>query len=374
MPDYAQSKISGRLDSIDALRGFDMFWIIGGSSLGMSLLRLSDMPWAQKISMQFEHSGWNGFTFEDLIFPLFLFIVGLVLPFSLSRRIEKGSSKAALYRHICTRTTLLLLFGLMYNLMPEFDFKNMRYAGVLQRIALCYFFASMIVMHTKIIGQTVWFAAILVFYYVVMTYVPVPGHGAGILTPEGNLASYIDRLLLPGSFCCFEFGDNEGILSTIPAVSTTLLGVLAGHFLRSGYQNSRKPLLLLIAGLICIAFSVLWNPFFPVNKLLWSSSYVLLAGGYSLIFTAFFYWLIDIKGHKKWAFFFVVIGMNPITIYLAQEILFLDSGFRILTNGLMKNIPIFVWPFMFVVSVMCLIGIKWMILYVLYKRKIFLRV
>ena len=375
MPDPNPSAtIPGRLNSIDALRGFDMFWIIGGGSFLRSLSDTFSSPISPILTTQLEHSQWNGFTFEDLIFPLFLFIVGLVMPFSLSKRVERGDKKSGLYKHILIRTILLFSLGLIYNFIPGFDFEGMRYAGVLQRIALCYCFASLVVMNFKISGQVLWFAGILVFYFAIMKFVPVPGLGAGILTPEGNLASYIDRLLLPGNFCCFEFGDNEGILSTIPAVSTTLMGVLAGHFLKSGYQNGRKTMLLITAGLISIACSLVWNIVFPVNKLLWSSSYVLLAGGLSLILTAVFYWVIDVRGYRKWAFPFVVIGLNPITIYLAQKILYIDYGFDIFSQSVINIFAADCRPFLFFFSIIILLVIKWLILYFLYRRKIFLKV
>ncbi|MCE5249541.1 DUF5009 domain-containing protein [bacterium] len=361
---------SERIASIDALRGFDMFWIMGADFLFRKLFTLSDNPFFVKIGDQFEHSAWNGFTFEDLIFPLFLFIVGVVMPFSLTKRLDRGESRNLLYRHIIVRTLVLLAFGLVFNGFLDFRFGAMRYAGVLQRIALCYFFAALIVMNTRVRGQAIWAAGILVFYWAVMMLVPVPGYGAGVLTPEGNLASFIDQHLLPGRFCCFQYGDNEGILSTIPAIATTLLGVLTGHWLRSSAPASQKVSYIFGAGALCLAAGSVWNAFFPVNKLIWTSSYVLFAGGWSLLLLGLFYWVIDIRGYGKWAFPLVIIGLNPITIYMAQRFFDFESVANIFVHAFTGSMGDFQPVFMTV----CVLFVKWLFLYFLFRQKIFLKV
>jgi len=359
----------GRVVSIDALRGFDMFWIMGGAALFLNLFKLADNPVTRALAAQFHHSRWHGFTFEDLIFPLFLFIVGCSMPFSLTKRLARGDSRRELYKHMIRRTLVLFFLGLVYNGVLNFDFATMRYAGVLQRIAVCYFFAALIVMNTDVRGQAVWAGALLLFYWAIMKLVPVPGHGAGVLTPEGNLAGYIDRLLLPGRFCCYEFGDNEGILSTIPAVSTTLMGVLSGHWIRSSSPAGGKVRGLLAAGAVSLAAALLWNLAFPINKLIWSSSYVLFAGGWSLLLLAAFYWIIDVRGYVRWAFPFVVIGLNPITIYVAQGLFDFGVIADVFVHGFIDELgafkPLF-WSF-------CVLAVKWLFLYFLYRQRIFLR-
>jgi predicted acyltransferase len=358
-----------RVLSIDALRGFDMFWIIGGGTLVVRLFEWLNLPLSNTIITQMEHSAWNGFTFEDLIFPLFLFIVGLSIPFALGKRIRRGDSLHSLYLSIFKRFAILFVLGLIYNGLLSFNFEQLRYAGVLQRIALCYLAASLIFVHTGIRGQAIWAGAILLFYWAAMSLIPVPGYGAGVLTPEGNLASWIDRMALPGRFCCFDYGDNEGILSTIPAVSTTLIGILASHWLRSGRTPRSRTLGLLCAGAVSLAAALLWNVVFPINKLLWTSSYVLLAGGWSLLLLALFYWVIDVRGVRGWSFFFVVVGLNPITIYVAQGLI----NFNEVVNPFIRGIAPHLGDFRPVFVVAAVLAAKWLLLWFLYRQKIFLR-
>jgi len=346
-----------------------MFWITGGTSILHPLFNWMGGPWSDALEKQIKHSSWNGFTFYDLIFPLFLFIVGASLPFAVSRRLENGSDKKKLFIHIVRRTLTLLVLGLIYNGILDFEFAHARYPGVLQRIAICYFFAATIVLWTGIRGQALWAGGLLLGYWAIMTLIPVPGVGAGVLTPEGNLSGYLDRLLLPGRFCCYDFGDNEGILSTIPAVSTTLLGVLSGHWLRGSRSGNIKAFGLALGGVFSLLIGLAWNFVFPINKLIWTSSYVLFAGGWSLLILSFFYFVIDVRGYRAWAFPFVVIGLNAITIYVGQKIIpfgdvadFFIHGF----SGAFGSFePIFVAA--------CITLTKWLFLYHLYRHKIFLK-
>jgi predicted acyltransferase len=358
-----------RVVSIDALRGFDMFWIMGGDGFFPALFTLIGTPFLLSLSRQLEHSAWNGFTFYDLIFPLFLFIVGCSMPFALGRRLEKGEPKKSIFIHIIKRTVTLLFLGLIYNGLLNFNFQAMRYAGVLQRIAICYFFASLIFINTKPRTQAVISAVILLAYWAIMKLVPVPGFGAGVLTPEGNLAGYLDRLFLPGRFCCYTFGDNEGIISNLPAVVTALLGALSGAWLKSGSTGMRKVLGLSAAGIASLALALLWNPFFPINKLFWSSSYVLYAGGWSMLLLALFYWIIDVRGWRGWAFPFIVIGLNPITIYVVQGLLDFGVIANIFVHGFIRHTGAFEQP----LWLLCILAVKWLFLYFLYRQKIFLK-
>jgi predicted acyltransferase len=359
----------GRVVSIDALRGFDMFWIIGGEGVFKALIALLAIPWLQPLAAQLGHSKWNGFTFYDLIFPLFLFIMGAAMPFAISRRVQRGDDRGEIYRHIVQRFLTLLFLGFIYNQLLDFDFAHFRYTGVLHRIAVCYLIGALIVMNTKIKTQAIIAGAILLVYWAIMKLVPVPGFGAGVITPEGNLAGYIDRLLLPGSFCCYQFGDNEGILSTIPAVSTTLMGVLSGHWLRADRSGWEKTKYLLGVGIICLVVSDIWNLVFPINKLIWSSSYVLHAGGYSLLLLGVFYWIIDVKGYKSWTLFFVVIGLNPITIYVLQS----QFDFGIITHIFIRGFVGSLGDFRPLVEHTGYLLFSWLFLYFLYRKKIFLK-
>jgi predicted acyltransferase len=365
-----QSFLQKRVASIDALRGFDMFWITGGEEIIHALHKMSPGTTTNLLNLEFQHVHWAGFHFYDLIFPLFLFVVGVVLPFSLTTRLEAGADRGRLYLHIVKRLVVLFVLGLVYNGLLDFNLHDLRIAGVLQRIALCYFFAALIVMNTNIRGQVAFFAGILLVYWLVMMLVPVPGAGAGVITPQGNLASFIDRHLLPRPYCCFAQGDNEGILSTFPAIATTLMGVLAGHWLRSKRPPNRKALGLAVAGVASLLVGFLWSFNFPIIKNLWTSTFVLFAGGWSLLLLALFYWIIDMKGYKRWAFFFTVIGVNAITIYLAHQLFDFGTITNIFVHGFIHRMGA-VEPLFWAVSVMMT---GWLFLYFLYRQKIFLKV
>jgi predicted acyltransferase len=363
--------IPKRVASIDALRGFDMFWIVGGEGIIHALYKVWPGAITRGLDAQFEHVPWNGFHFYDLIFPLFIFVVGVVLPFSLTRRVEEGADRRHLYRHIVQRFLLLVLFGLVYNGLLDFNLHTLRLSGVLQRIAICYLVAALIVMNSKIRGQVIWVGSILIVYWLIMKWVPVPGIGAGVLTPQGNLVGYLDRRFLPLPYCCYVFGDNEGLLSTLPAISTCLLGVLAGHWLRSGkYSPNRKVLGLAAAGVVSLFVAWVWSFNFPIIKNIWTSSFVLCAGGWSLLLLALFYWLIDVRGFTRWSFFFKVIGMNAITIYLVDRLFDFGIIANIFLHGLLPHFGRYqplVWSCSVVLTM-------WLFLYFLYRQKIFLRV
>lgn len=360
---------SKRIASIDALRGFDMFWIIGADAFFTAALELSDQSWARNLKNQLEHTVWNGFTFYDLIFPLFLFLVGVSIPLAIESRLAKGTSRGVLCRHILVRSCKLFFFGLLVNHLLDLNFATQRWPGVLQRIAIGYCVASLLVLFTSRRAQAILLGVVLVGYWMIMSLVPVPGIGAGVLTQEGNLVGYLDRLMIPGSFCCYPFGDNEGILSTLPAIATALLGVLASYWLRSSRLPGRKAAGLAIAGVASLVMALAWNPFFPINKILWTSSYVLFAGGWSLLLLALFYWVIDVRGWKGWAFPFIIIGMNAITIYLAQALFDFSTVAAIFTHGFINHLGLYQTVF----QTFSVLTVKWLFLYFLYQQKIFLK-
>lgn len=365
----AEKAPRGRVVSIDALRGFDMFWIIGGDAFFRTLLKNADSGWAVALRRQFFHTEWNGFTFYDLIFPLFLFIVGVSMTYSMGRRREKGAGTRELYSHVIKRFLTLMLLGYIYNGLLDFRFGELRHTGVLHRIAWCYLITSAIMIHTGKKGQATLAAGFLLLYWALMALVPVPGHGAGVLTPQGNLAGWIDRLLLPGRFYDYGGGDYLGILSTMPALSSTLLGVLAGHWLRSGASDAAKVRRLSVAGLASLLAALAWNAVFPINKPLWTSSYVLFAGGWSMLLLAAFYWVIDMRGFASWSFPFVVIGLNPITIYVAQSVFDFGQVADIFVHGFIDRLG--AWEPLFYVC--CVLAVKWLFVCFLYRQRIFLK-
>lgn len=369
------SLATGRLHSLDALRGFDMFWIMGGEGIFIALASFTGWPFLQWWSSQLHHAQWSGFHFYDMIFPLFLFIAGISFPFSLAKRYHGKENREALYRHIFKRGLILVLLGIVYNNAVNFDFANLRYASVLGRIGLAWMFAALIFINTNLKLRISWLWGILIFYWLLLRF--FPAHDLGATDPfsmKGNLASYIDRLLLPGRFCCYEYGDNEGLLSTLPAISTALLGMLTGQFVMSKYLSDkplRKVLYMVLAGIGLIIIGSLWNLVFPIIKNLWSSSFVCFVGGLSLLLFSLFYLVIDIWKIKKWTFFFTVIGLNSITIYLAGRIIDFEYTSKFLFDGLVALFPS---GWSDVLSATAVFGTAWIFMYLLYKKKIFLKV
>ena len=362
-----------RLKSIDALRGFDMFWIMGAKEIFVILASITGLPFLEWWATQLDHVEWHGFHAYDMIFPLFLFIAGVSFPFSAKKRLQVDGGRKAMYRHIFKRGFLLVLIGIIYNNGVNFDFENMRFASVLGRIGLAWMFAALIFMNT---GNTkiriVWLTAILVFYWLLFIVFKAPDFpGFDRYSMEGNISSYIDRILLPGRLCCYELGDNEGLLPTIAATATGLLGMLTGELLLTNKRPMRKVLLMSLIGIGLLIIGQIWNLVFPINKNLWSSSFVCWVGGLSMLLMALFYLVIDVWKFQKWSFFFVVIGVNPITIYLAVKIIRWNSANEFFFRGL-ANLFSETWaPFIMSLGY---VAIGWMFLYVLYKKKIFLKV
>jgi predicted acyltransferase len=371
-PDKAADTPPERLMSIDALRGFDMFWIVGGDRIARAVGKWWGTPEGQRFAEQFEHVRWEGFRFYDLIFPLFLFLVGVVLPFSLRKYQTGAHPRSTALGRIARRVVLLFLLGLICNNVLDFHFETLRVTGVLQRIALCYGIASLIFLFTKVRTQIILFVAILVGYWAILMYVSSPESRAGDLAMETNLAGYLDRHYLPGKIYAgyYGYGDNEGLLSTIPAVATALLGVLAGHWLLSDQSRWSKAAGLVAMGLACLGMGTLWGRDFPIIKILWTSSYILVAGGWSLLFLALFYTIIDVLKLRAWAFFFVVIGVNAITIYVAVRIV----PFTVISRFLFGGVARLSGSLEMVILSVGTVLIEWLFLLHLYRKGIFLRV
>ena len=267
-----------------------------------------------------EHAAWHGWTPTDLIFPFFLFIVGVSITLALGRRAEGGTGRAV-YVKILRRTLIIFALGLVLAGFPDYDLSTIRIPGVLQRIAVCYLLASLLFLHTRWRTQAAVAAALLLSYWALMTLVPVPGFGAGMIdSKEANLAAYVDRALLGGHLWQFaKVYDPEGILSTLPALATTLAGVLTGHLLRSRQGDSEKVSAMFVAGAAGVVAGWAWHHWFPINKPLWTSSYVLFTAGMALQLLAVCYWLVDIKGRRAWAKPFLVFGANALAVYFLAE-------------------------------------------------------
>ena len=300
---------TGRMTSLDVFRGITIAGMILVNNPG---------TWSV-IYGPLQHAEWHGWTPTDLIFPFFLFIVGVSITLALARRVESGGSKRDLYWKITRRTLIIFGLGLFLVGFPYYTLSTMRIPGVLQRIAVCYFISSLIFLKSDWRAQAVITAALLLLYWALLELIPVPGFGAGDLSMEGNLAAYVDRKLLAGH-TWKPLYDPEGILSTIPAVATTLCGVLTGHLLRSRQTPVEKVAAMFVAGVAGVVLGWAWNFWFPINKALWTSSYVLLTAGMALQLLALCYWLIDLKGYRRWSKPFLIFGTNALALYFLAEL------------------------------------------------------
>jgi len=363
-----------RLVSLDALRGFDMLFIMGGAGLIASLAEWFPCDFTAVLAEQMEHVEWNGLRHHDTIFPLFLFIAGISFPFSLAKQRGQGRSEWAIHRKVLVRGLLLVFLGMVYNGLLDLDFENLRVASVLGRIGLAWMFAALIFMHTGWRGRAGITSALLVGYWLLAGFVPAPdAQGADILTAEGSIVGYIDRILLPGRVLYGSI-DPEGILGTVPAIATALLGMFVGESLTSGLSQrsgAKVTAWMVLAGIVMLALGLLWGEVFPVNKKMWTSSFVLVVGAYSTLMFALFYYIIDVLRWRRWTFFFTVIGMNSITIYLAQRFVRFSYTSEKLFGGLVGLMPEDSRAFF---SQAAYIAVCWLFLYVLYRHRIFLKV
>lgn len=316
---------SNRLVSLDVFRGITI--------LGMILVN-NPGTWSAMYG-PLKHADWHGWTPTDLIFPFFLFIVGVAIVYAYSGKLAKGVDKKSLVITALKRSGVLFLLGLIlaaypvFTFDPEFGFRDglekLRIMGVLQRIALCYFAASIIFLYAKPKIQMYWMVGLVIVYWLAMMLIPVPGHGAGLIDDKiNNLAAFIDRAIL-GEHLWVGTGrqwDPEGLLSTIPAISTTLIGVWAGNILKSkSDESTSKTAQLMVFGTILIILGYVWDWFFPINKPIWSSSYAIFTGGQAMCGLALCYWFIDVKGYKKWTEPFVAYGVNAITVFFMSGII-----------------------------------------------------
>ena len=357
-----------RLYSLDALRGFDMFWITGGGLLAVAISKMAGLEW---LEAQMHHAEWDGFRFYDLIFPLFMFISGVAIPFSIGSKIKRNIPSRKIIRKVFFRLIALIILGIIYNGAFKNGFAEARIASVLGQIGIAYFFASLIYIYFKSLPSLIiWLGSILTVIGIIQLLIPVPGVGAGILTPEGCINGYIDRMLLPGRLYGKVF-DPEGILCSISATGITLMGTIAGTILKIKNQTGLQKIgWLIIAGTASVILALIFSTFYPVIKSCWTSTFNLLAGGISFYLLSVFYLVIDHWGFKWWAFYFRIIGINSIFIYLFTRIVDTKAiaafffGWIINMAGDTGEIILFTGNLIII----------WILLYYMYKKNIFFRV
>ncbi|MDB6066956.1 MAG: hypothetical protein JWR26_3164 [Pedosphaera sp.] len=387
-----------RLLSLDALRGFDMFWIVGGEGLVHGLYQAFPVWPLSLLNGQMDHKAWAGVAFYDLIFPLFVFMVGVSMVFSLTRMIER-SGRAVALRRVVFRSLILYAFGLIQYGGLAHGVDHIRWMGVLQRIGLCYLFVGVLFCTFRLKGLIAICGLLLAGYWALLTFVPVRDFNLetthlkslalkfddaetvrlfqtttnmvrGRFDDGLNVTQHIDFQYLPGHKWDGAY-DPEGILSTIPALATCLLGVFAGFLLKNGgVPDQRKVVYLMAGGVACVALGFLWGMQFPVIKKIWTSSYVLVAGGYACLFLAAFYQMVDIWHWRRWCTPFVWIGMNSITIYLAFHLVSFENYAERVVDGPVQE-ALGRWGYLLLAMVV--VAMMFALVRFLYRRKIFLR-
>lgn len=372
-----------RLTSVDLYRGIAVAGMI-----------LVDNPGSDDLAYSpIKHAEWNGWTAADFIFPSFLFLVGVSMVYSFNARLSRGESRRQILMHAFQRSLILIAIGLFVNASPIYglDLHTWRIYGVTQRIALCYFAAAILVLWSNWRGQAIALVACLAGYWAIIRFVPVPGlgipgHSIPFMDPERNLVAWLDRKLLMGHLYNGN-RDPEGLISTIPAIGTTLIGVLAGAWLRSGGDTRRKLLRMAGAGILGMALGLIWNRWFPINKNLWTSSFVLLTGGFALIFLPILYWAVDIKNWRgAWTTPILVFGMNAIAGFVADSFVY-GPGYTFTVKS--PNGPTMNWheaaqaklvalglsaPNASLVYSLAALLFCWILLWLLWRKRIFLKV
>jgi len=367
---------NNRLLSLDFFRGFAVAGMILVNNPG---------SWAH-VYPPLLHAQWHGWTPTDLIFPFFLFIVGVSISFALSGMQSKGIDKNVLYKKVFRRSIVIFALGLFLSGFPLYELSELRIPGVLQRIALCYLFASIIFLNGSVKSQAIWTVALLLLYWAAMALFPVPGVGAGSFEKAANFSAWLDNILLPGHMWSQSVTwDPEGVFSTLPAISTTLFGVLTGHLLLGEKTDIEKTTRLLSWGVLALTTGFIWSYWLPINKNLWTSSYAVFMSGMSMLLLGIAYYLIDIKGWRKGIKPFQVYGMNAITVFVLTGIigrlLYLikwQSGTNTITlKEWLMNTLFNLWLSPINASLayaLCFVFISYLAMYWLYRKNIFIKV
>lgn len=356
---------SQRVMSLDALRGFDMCWILGLAEIFEVLLHRFALgsPVQQFLSVQFSHADWEGFRFEDAIFPTFLFLSGVSLAFAVPRRLA-ASGRSGAVRHLLLRAVIIFVLGVIYSGGMKEGIHNVRWLGVIQRIGIASAAAGILSLWIGPRGLILTAASLLIGYWLMLAFIPVPGAGVGNFSEGMNLTNYLDKIWLPGRKYDGDH-DPEGLLSTLPAIAHAILGLLAGQWLRRDLSVVRKTISMMIVGIALLALGWAWHPYFPVVKKLWSSSFVLVSSGVSLLALTLFYWIIDVREKKTWCTPFLWIGANPLTLYLMEGLGF----FEILNRRIVGEVKgEWAWVTQITLFALILLTARF-----LYRRGIFLR-
>ncbi|MGE5679953.1 MAG: acyltransferase family protein [Bacillota bacterium] len=366
-----------RLVSLDVFRGITIAGMILVNNPG---------SW-DYVYPALQHAKWHGVTPTDLIFPFFLFIVGLAITISLSKRKEQGADSKKLIQQIIKRSIVIFMLGLIMNGFPYYELPTIRIMSVLQRIAIVYLISSLIFLKSSEKAQIFITIFILLFYWAIMTLIPVPGVGYPNLEPSTNLSAYVDRMVLGSHIWYYsKVYDPEGILSTIPSVATCLIGIITGQWLRKPVDKLTKTVWMFVFGSFGLVIGTIWDMWFPINKNIWTSSYVVFTGGMALQFMAICYFLVDVKGYKWWTKPFIVFGMNAIIVYFFSEIMAYALYLPKISNTAGQSIDFKVWLYETIfaswlsplnaslawalVYVLFWLGILWF----LYKKKIFIKI
>jgi predicted acyltransferase len=356
-----------RLLSLDGLRGFDMFWIIGGQNIVRGLAKALPSRFSSAVARQFEHVPWQGLHLFDVIWTLFMFMVGVSLSFSIANRKRHNETDGSICGHAIKRASVMFVLGMAAqgNLL-EFNLATLHpFYSVLHGIATGYLIATLVTLKFRARGQAIVTATFLVVYWILLLVIPVPGVGRGVLTPTGNAAVYVD-ILLQGRF---HFGENTWFLSYLGFASSVLLGVLAGEVLLSERSEKIKAAMLFAYGAGLLALGLVWSIWLPIIKLLWTSSFVLVAGGLSCLMMAVFYLAVDVMGYRKWVFPFSVIGMNALAVYMATELFDFRQIGNVFVGHLLPKVGL--WDE--ALASTAAVAIIWLTLYWMYRTRTFIK-
>jgi len=370
--DNQVQKLTGRLDSIDALRGMDMIWIIGLATVVKELDRWLETPFTHWLQGQMGHAEWEGFTFMDIIMPLFMFITGCSMVFSFSKRLERDG-KRKLYMHVLIRVAILWVLGMIFQgKLLDLKWENLQFfSNTLQAIAIGYLGSSLILLCKTLRAQIIWVASLLLIYWALLHFVPVPGHGAGVLTVEGNLAAYVEEAIAG------IHDDSRAytwFLSSLTFVVTVMLGCFSGRILNAKETLPKLRLKqLLIYGSATFFGGLLFMLVDPCIKRIWTSSFTLISGGLCILLLALFYWVVDLRKCKWWTYPFVVIGSNPIFAYMIFSYNKFFNSQKFVEQFLRGLKPWLGEAYPFVMACAGL-GFTCYILHVMYKKKIFIKI